>query len=122
MLLSTLSIFAVLAQQNDDGRNIFQDKDFEDGSLGPWYDDSDGAVHWEVEDIDSPLETNNPAPTPLDASSKHARLVRVQSEFNPAVLRSPKFQAVPGDQVSFAFWVRSRYPKGNSLQVHPMTT
>lgn len=96
------------------------DKDFEDGRLSPWYDTSANFMHWLVEDSSTPLEPTNPAPPPLNSGTKYIRAGDRAGtvELNSLILRSPEFVAVPGDEVSFSFWIRSRRLRGNSLQVY----
>ena len=115
ILFVLLAAFQVTGQELIAINGNLVDQDFENGKLGPyWSDDSQGVVHWTVND-----EANIFEPKLKNWSGRKCAKVagRVPSEFNPAVLRSPKFQAVPGDQISFAFWIRSRYPRGNNLQV-----
>ena len=90
------------------------DQDFEDGNLGSWTDDSQGIAHWTAKDPAILFEHRS---VNWSSSSQFAWVFGAHVDFNPAVLRSPEFQAVPDDQVSFSFWVRSRFPKGNNLQV-----
>lgn len=98
-------------------RNLV-DNDFESGSAGSWFDESPGNVNWRVEDYSSPNEEGNPAPEPT-SGRKYLRAVR-NADFQSglAILRSATFTANPGDQVAFDFWIRSKRPEGNNLEVY----
>lgn len=92
--------------------------DFEDGRLSPWYDESAANVKWKVEDFNSPSEFDTPAPQP-SSGTKYLRAARTRDLLSGlAVLRSEPFIASPGDQVTFNFWIRSRRPEGNNLEVY----
>ncbi len=99
-------------------RQLISRNDFEDGRMSPWSDLSGSSVYWKIEDIESPEEVNSPAP-PTFSGSKYLRVTR-NLETLPsglAVLRSEPFTASPGDKVDFNFWIRSRRPEGNNLEV-----
>ena len=86
------------------------DKDFEDGSVYPWIDDSTDGVSWVIQESSSILEVNN---------NKHLRIKpSPESNFGVAILRSPTFIATPGDVVTFSYRIRSKYQKFNNLQVY----
>lgn len=77
--------------------------DFESGSMIPWFDQSLGKVHWNVESFDSPFEPDSPAPLPL-AGTKYLRVARnANLEPGLAILRSAVFTARTGDLVTFSF-------------------
>lgn len=93
--------------------------DFESGTMSPWFDQSPGQVNWQVENFDSPFETNSPTPQPLNGT-KYLRAVRnANLQSGTAILSSPLFTALPGDQISFSFWIRSRRLQTNTLEVIP---
>lgn len=93
------------------------DNDFESGSTNPWFDESPGYVNWRVESLDSPSEANSPAPAPV-AGTNYLRATRNADLLSGlAVLKSPVFTANPGDRISFDFWIRSKRPEGNNLEV-----
>ena len=94
------------------------DNDFESGSANPWYDQSPANVNWRVENVASPSETNSSAPMP-SVGTYYMRATRnADLTSGLAVLTSPVFTANPGDRVSFDFWIRSKRPEGNNLEVH----
>ncbi|EFX85341.1 hypothetical protein DAPPUDRAFT_314113 [Daphnia pulex] len=89
---------------------------FESGNADPWYDSSPNTVHWVVEDFSSPTE-NYPPPT-LPAGTKYLRATRdAQATPGQLVLRTATFTAFPGDEISFNFWIRSKYTGGNVLEL-----
>ncbi|KAI9562416.1 hypothetical protein GHT06_013386 [Daphnia sinensis] len=93
------------------------DNNFESGTLNPWYDESPGYVNWRVENLASPSEANSTAPKPT-TGTQYVRATRnADLASGLAVLRSPTFTASPGDQVSFDFWIRSKRPEGNNLEL-----
>jgi hypothetical protein len=92
--------------------------DFESGVADPWYDSSpSNTVYWGVEDLSSPTENYLP-PTPL-SGTKYLRATRDALQ-NPGqlILRTLTFTAFPGDEISFNFWIRSKYTGGNVLEVY----
>ncbi|XP_046460834.1 deleted in malignant brain tumors 1 protein-like [Daphnia pulex] len=91
--------------------------DFESGFEEPWYDSSPSTVHWIVEDFSLQSELNNPVPAP-SAGSKYLRAIRNQQlSSGLLILRTVTFTALPGDEISFNFWIRSRYTGGNTLDL-----
>ena len=91
--------------------------DFENNKTSPWLDVSLSSTFWKVENISSPIESTNPAPTP-DAGSNYLRVTRTADlQSGLAIVKCPVFTAQPGDVVSFNFWIRSQYIYGNSLKV-----
>jgi len=113
--------------QSDDPDQIRQQisTDFEDGSTVPWYnfmypnDASNGKAQFELEDLNSPLQGNSPAPRP-DSGTKYLRAIReidpLQSVYRIA-LKSETFLAMPGDEISLKVWLRFRKSTSNSLGV-----
>ncbi|KAI9550977.1 hypothetical protein GHT06_005450 [Daphnia sinensis] len=93
------------------------DNNFESGTLNPWYDESPGYVNWRVENLAAPSEANSTAPKPT-TGTQYVRATRnADLASGLAVLRSPTFTASPGDRVSFDFWIRSKRPEGNNLEL-----
>lgn len=103
-------------QQNPLALRNLLNNDFESGNEDPWYDSSASSVQWVVEDFTTPTEAY-PPPT-LSAGSKYLRAVR-DAQLSPGllVLCTVTFTASPGDEISFNFWIRSKYTGGNTLQV-----
>lgn len=93
------------------------DNDFENGAVNPWLDESIGNVKWRVENYSSPSENGFPAP-PLASGSSYLRATRnADLSSGLAVLSSPVVTVNPGDSISFDFWIQSKLPQGNSLEV-----
>ena len=99
------------------------DVDFEDGTLGSWYDESrQDVLQWRVVQSlpstdDDPI--NALVPEPDGASSRYLQLIRKDLDsFVVAEFRSSSFQAFPGDQITFSFWIQSKYPKFNNIEVY----
>ena len=98
-------------------RNSVADNDFEVGPLTPWFDQSPGYIYWNIEDYFSPAEVDSPVPRPA-VGTKYLRAVRnANLRSGLAILRSPVITAYPGDRVSFDYWIRSKRPEGNNLEV-----
>ena len=96
---------------------VLLSNDFESGTADPWYDSSPSTAHWVVEDFTSPAEADYPPPT-LTTGTKYLRATRnAQLSSGLLILRTLTFTAFPGDQVSFRFWIRSKYTGGNTLDV-----
>jgi hypothetical protein len=95
---------------------VLLNNDFESGTADPWYDSSPATVHWVVEDLSSPTENYSP-PIPL-IGTKYLRATR-DAQLSPGqlILRTVTFTAIPGDEISFNFWIRSKYTGGNTLEV-----
>ncbi|XP_057373359.1 uncharacterized protein LOC130694302 [Daphnia carinata] len=91
--------------------------DFESGSPDPWIDTSPTSVYWNVEDFSIPAEVDYPPPTP-SIGTKYLRATR-DSQLTPGllVLRTATFAAIPGDSITFKFWIRSKYTGGNTLDL-----
>ncbi len=97
---------------------VLLSNDFESGSSDPWYDSSPSLVHWVVEDFASPSEVDYPPPPLPDGTTKYLRATRnAQLSSGLLILRTVTFTAIPGDQVSFKFWIHSKYTGGNTLEV-----
>lgn len=97
---------------------ILLNNDFESGSADPWYDSSPSTVHWVVEDFTMPSEVNYPPPIPSAGTNKYLRATR-DAQLSPGfvILRTVEFMALPGDRITFKFWIRSKYTFGNTLEV-----
>ena len=90
---------------------------FEGGSLSPWFDESPGNVNWRVEDFGSQSASDSSAPKPI-AGTKYVRATRnANLDSGLATLRTEIFTASPGEEITFSFWIRSRRPEGNTLDV-----
>ena len=96
---------------------IFVSNDFESGTMSPWFDQSPARVNWRVEQLTSPTEVDSPAPRPPNGTQFLRATRNADLASGLAVLRSPVFTALPGDKVRFAFWIRSRQPQANNLEV-----
>lgn len=92
------------------------DNDFESGTGEPWYDSSPNTVHWVVEDFSSPSENYSP-PAPLNGAKYLRATCNEQQTPGQVILRTVTFTAFPGDEISFNFWIRSKYIGGNTLEV-----
>ena len=96
--------------------------DFETKSQNFWTDASQTGVRWTIEDSNSAWELNNPAPKPL-VGRNYMRVNRgVSLSFGVAVLRSPTIQIPPSSNntvanISFDFWIRSKWPQFTNLEV-----
>lgn len=94
--------------------------DFENGLIAPWTETSRRSVKWKIENTNSPWETGNAAPIPLNGSS-YVRVDRGASlSFGVAILRSPIFTVTPNVYqvtLSFSLWIRSKWPQFTNLEV-----
>ena len=114
--MSVVDFYA--GQLDPQSPRYFLSNDFESGTMSPWFDQSPGQVQWKVESYESPFETDSPAPQPLNGT-KYLRSVRnANLQSGTAILSSPLFTALPGDQISFSFWIRSRRLQTNTLEVN----
>lgn len=95
---------------------VLLSNDFESGYEDPWYDSSPSTTHWVIEDYGSPTENYSP-PTPLNGT-KYLRATRYAGlSAGFLILRTTMFTALPGDEISFNFWIHSKYTGGNTLDV-----
>ncbi len=127
-IISTFNVFNSNFKLNehqqlpDDGSaswnlRLLPNNDFEDGNISPWYDESVANVFWGIEDYNNPSGYDSQSPEPINGT-RYLRAIRNPSLLSGlAVLRSEPFIASPGDTVSFNFWIRSRRPEGNNLEV-----
>jgi hypothetical protein len=123
LIVVTTACFAVPFSRNAErikidplSARVSLDNDFESGFAEPWYDSSPNTVHWVVETYSYPTE-NYLAPPPANGY-KYLRAVR-DARLTPGLLtlRTVTFTAFPGDEISFNFWIRSKYMGGNTLEV-----
>ena len=122
-----LSLNLVTADPNAIRLRLLKMNDFENTTnIDPWYDMSPGDVNWRLEGVS---DLNKPTPLVPDSlnptSAKYMRVLPSNHYVNPnqrpsglAILRSKPFMAYPTDSVEFSFWIRSKFPQGNNLQVH----
>ena len=98
--------------------------DFEN-DCSNWIDESEGGFNWDIQDYDSTSWGNeSPAPPDVSNGKKYMRVHRwasssTLSTFGVAILRSQPFTFLPGEDArfSFSFWIRSKWPEFNNLQV-----
>jgi len=96
--------------------------DFESGTNICWQDESrKELISWKVYNSLSWSgdSTNNAsAPAPRPPGSNYLQLVRAKKgAFAVGEYRSERFTVSPGDKVSFDFWIQSKFPKFNNLEV-----
>ena len=98
------------------------DVDFEDETFGSWYDESlQDVLQWKVmqssQSTDDPINAH--VPKPDGSSSRYLQLIRKDLDsFAVAEFRSSSFEAFPGDKISFSFWIQSKHPKFNNIEVY----
>ena len=98
--------------------------DFEN-DCSNWIDESEGGFNWDIQNYDSTSWGNeSPAPPDVSNEKKYIRVHRwasssTLSTFGVAILRSQPFTFLPDEdaQFSFSFWIRSKWPEFNNLQV-----
>lgn len=108
---------AIGTTQTFDPSVDFEDETFSDS----WIDKSPTDVQWRIEDYTSIWETDCPAPIPR-SGQRYLRVDRGSSiSFGVAVLRSLNLDWLPHDRqptfISFSFWIRSKWPQFNNLEV-----
>ena len=71
----------------------------------------------------APNEINAQVPiSNISAGIRYLQLIRVKTNsFGVAKLTSSIFNASPGDTIQFAFWISSKFPRFNNLQVKTRT-
>lgn len=92
--------------------------DFENGSPNEWKDESKTAVHWNIEDYNSPWEVDN-LPFKPSIGNRYLRVDR-KSTFGVAIFRSPTFSFSDEEKynlLTFDFWIRSTWSKFTNLEV-----
>lgn len=119
LLASSLMVSSIEASAGDP-LPFLPFKDFENGLVAPWYDDSPVDVNWAIGPKTPPVDSLVPSPW---RGSKYLRVIRrTSSASGLAVLRSPAFTARPGDGVVFNFFIRSKHAEGSSLEVRKVHT
>ncbi len=97
------------------------DNDFEEGTVAPWVDQSEGGTCWVVETISSNSGTyvRNTIQLPSPPSTgKHFLLMKQELKtFDIGTLSTMNFIAFPGDQIQFSFWISSTWSHFHNLQV-----
>ncbi|XP_046640131.1 uncharacterized protein LOC124321260 isoform X1 [Daphnia pulicaria] len=96
---------------------VLQLSDFESGTMSPWIDESAADARWNIEDLSTPFDPTQPAPTP-PSGTKYLRVNRPTDTSGQAVLRSEQFTVDPGDQLRLSFWIRSDPTQVNNIQVY----
>jgi len=96
------------------------DVDFEDETFGSWYDESrQDVLQWKVMQPSTDDSINAHVPRPDGSSSRYLQLIRKDlNSFAVAEFRSSPFEAFPGDKISFSFWIQSKHPKFNNIEVY----
>lgn len=98
------------------------DNDFEDGSITPWLDLSEGGTQWTIECSHPDYmknkkdETKQPPPPQTGKyflSLKHADL----KTFDVGILSTTNLIAFPGDMVQFSYCISSTWSQFHNLQV-----
>lgn len=92
--------------------------DFENGSPNEWKDESKTAVHWNIEDYNSPWEVDN-LPFKPSIGNRYLRVDR-KSTFGVAIFRSPTFFFSDEEKynlLTFDFWLRSTWSKFTNLEL-----
>ena len=97
------------------------DNDFEEGTVAPWVDLSEGGTRWAIKSSSSDSEKTKkdailPPPPPLTGKNF---LVLEQGFhiFDFGTLSTTNFIALPGDQIQFAYFMSSSWSQFNNLQV-----
>lgn len=123
MSISNFYFFVILFFSSVNHKNFTSgqtdlDTNFEDGSTGLWKMDKSclSEARWMVEELFDPFEVNNSVPSNNKTGIRHLRILR-SSSFGVACLRSPVMKFQPGDQIAFDYWLRSRHPHFNNIQV-----
>lgn len=93
------------------------DNDFENGTIEPWIDLSEGGTRWVLGFYtDQTIEIKPPPP----ANSGEYFLWLEQSSFRTfgiGLLSTPQFVAFPGDQLLFSYWIYAEFKEFNNIQV-----
>ena len=129
-LLLCISVITSLANQTETGGETFAlvhvkkhlfDNDFEEGTVAPWVDLSEGGTHWtiEISSSHSGIKENNALKPPLPPlTGKYFLLVEQDGKtFDMGTLSTTNFIALPGDQIQFSYWISSTWSQFHNLQV-----
>lgn len=98
------------------------DKDFEEGTVAPWVDLSDGGIRWVIKtsSSDTWITGKNsvllPPPPPLTGKN-FLYLEQDLNTFDFRTLSTTKFIALPGDKMQFSYCISSTWSQFNNLQV-----
>lgn len=97
------------------------DNDFEEGTVAPWVDISQGGTRWAViaSSSDSWKTGKVPIllPPPPATGNKFIWLEHDLETFDMGTLSTTNFIALPGDKVQFSYWISSTWSQFNNLQV-----
>lgn len=100
---------------------IILDNDFENGTIEPWVDFSQDGTRWNIRNattFENEVDTNYQPPPSLNGGTNFLQInPNKMNTFGLGELRITEILAMPGDQLKFSYWIRSRYSWLNNLQV-----
>jgi len=104
-----------------DKQNPF-DNDFEEGTMAPWVDLSEGGTSWVITTISSSNSRKNgwnaiQLPSPPPTGKYFLSMKQDLKTFDIGILSSTNFNAFPGDTIQFSFWISSTWSHFHNLQV-----
>ncbi len=97
------------------------DNDFEEGTVAPWVDLSEGGTRWAIKASSSDSEKTKknaflPPPPPL--TGKNFLVLEQDFHiFDFGTLSTTNFIALPGDTIQFSYCMSSSWSQFNNLQV-----
>ena len=97
------------------------DNDFEDGSVAPWVDLSEGGTRWAIKTSSSDSWRNEKnqillPPPPLNGKN-FLHLEQDLNTFDFGTFSTTNFIALPGDKIQFSYFISSTWSQFNNLQV-----
>ena len=97
------------------------DNDFEEGTVAPWLDLSEGGTCWVIQTIafdSGTIDRSAIQPASPPAAGKYFLVMKqVLETFDMGTLSTTNFIAFPGDQLQFSFWISSTWSQFHNLQV-----
>jgi len=99
------------------------DNDFEEGTMTPWVDKSEGGTNWVIRTISSSSSRKNgrsaiQLPLPPPTGKYFLSMTQDLKTFDIGTLSSTNFVAFPGDTIQFSFWISSTWSQFPNLQVN----
>lgn len=85
---------------------------------GAWQDQSQDGARWIIDSSEYQEKESSSGHPPHPSTGRFCLLLKSSSAcFSVGILSSAMFVAIPGDEIQFDYWITSKYPELNNIQV-----